>query len=697
MRKITIIILFLFCFLSRSYAQWQQMNGPNNEAHITAIVNLDSEVVASSSFCGIFICSSKFEKWQRISDDFFTCYFLVGDSLFYFSDKDRKVKLLYIKDNSISIVAYGPNPVEFKPFGYFGKQFFIGDEYTGFYISKDFGKTWVNSNNGLPKEDFTIPHGGGNVTWHHVYSVASSDKYVFAGTDKGVYRSNDDSISWIEKSKGLPKAQIDLLKAYSNEIYASVGKILYKSVDTGDTWSIFYTAGSNILSISKIDSILYIGIKNSGVYLFSDKSQKWSSISKGLSDKNVIDVKKVDSILICVTDSRGVFSFENNLWVQKIDGMTCSFVANLRTTNNFIFSSSGNDINISTDKQNWNNITPKDSIPTYTSSTWLFDDKLMYSYTFTDPNTLKLVTKYVYSQDYGKTWKDRSNLLIKWPPDAAAHLTRKGGRLFSENAGVPIYSDDSGASWLNFTNPVANCTPSIVMDGPNYYIVSCDNLYSFDDSFNYELAFELTDSRVKGGAFFLLSGVLFASNNLAHLYCSLDSGKTWFDANKNIESINQLYGFINDKKTFFISTNKGIFATKNYGKDWQHIDDTTIGIEIFEIAINNDTLYAATGGKGVWKRPLKSIYLGFNDEPLYQKAISLYPNPAQSSITIHSETELNSASIMLYDLQGQLLQHYSNINQKTFLIPRNNLPSGLYILKVVDGKNENFISKVNWQ
>ncbi len=694
MQKTAIILLIFFCVFNRSNAQWQQMNGPNREAYITALVSVDSTIIASSSFCGIFRSDAKLGKWQKISNDFFTCYFAIGDSLFFIGN-DQNVKLINLKDNSVSNVSVAPTRGGVQSFCKLDSVFYYGNEYTGFTFSKDFGKTWGYANKGLPFENFTYPHGGGNVTWHHVYSVAASNNYLFAGTDKGVYRSKSDSMSWNERSKGLPITEIDLLKSYSNEVYTSIGNILYYSIDTGNTWSKLYTAPSKILSINKIDSILYIGVNNKGVYFYPNKNGKWDSISVGLTDKNVKHVIRVDSLLICATESMGVFASENNQWDQKIDGMTCSNVGALRATDSFIYANCGGDVDLSRDKQNWANVTPRiDSIPTNASDCWLFENKIMCSYTYTDSKTLKFVTKYVYSSDYGNTWRDRSGLPIKWSSDSSSHLTRNGTRLFSTNHGTPIYSDNNGTTWINIKNADKNCSPSLIGDGPNFYVSGCDRIYSFDDSFNYKMAFDLTDTRVAGGVMFLQDGVLFSSTNLAHLYCSLDSGKSWSDANYGIESIDQLYGFINDKRKFYISTDKGMFVTKNYGKYWQRIDDSTIGIEVFQIAINNDTLYAATGGKGVWKRPLNSIYLSVEDDASYEPTISLFPNPAQTSITVHSQTELHSASINLYNLQGQLVKSFSNINGKEFTIYRNNLPSGLYTMRILDREGRIYVSTI---
>ena len=88
------------------------------------------------------------------------------------------------------------------------------------------------------------------------------------------------------------------------------------------------------------------------------------------------------------------------------------------------------------------------------------------------------------------------------------------------------------------------------------------------------------------------------------------------------------------------------------------------------------------------------------DEPIeIGGGISLFPNPAKDMITISSKTHLESSTINLYNLQGELVgrphpQPFSQGEGSTFVILRNNLPAGLYLLKIQNNKGQQFLKKV---
>ena len=83
------------------------------------------------------------------------------------------------------------------------------------------------------------------------------------------------------------------------------------------------------------------------------------------------------------------------------------------------------------------------------------------------------------------------------------------------------------------------------------------------------------------------------------------------------------------------------------------------------------------------------------DEPIeIGGGITMYPNPGRDMVTINSATQLESANICLYNIQGELIQSHPNFNGYSLTIERNNLPSGLYLLKIQNNKGEQFLKKI---
>jgi Secretion system C-terminal sorting domain len=67
--------------------------------------------------------------------------------------------------------------------------------------------------------------------------------------------------------------------------------------------------------------------------------------------------------------------------------------------------------------------------------------------------------------------------------------------------------------------------------------------------------------------------------------------------------------------------------------------------------------------------------------------ISFTPNPMVTEMTINSSSALQNATLKLYNLQGQIIKEFPNLNDEKNVIIRGNLSSGLYFAQLFeDGK-----------
>lgn len=72
--------------------------------------------------------------------------------------------------------------------------------------------------------------------------------------------------------------------------------------------------------------------------------------------------------------------------------------------------------------------------------------------------------------------------------------------------------------------------------------------------------------------------------------------------------------------------------------------------------------------------------VGLSEKKLQSGSIRLYPNPAESFISIVLPVNMPTAHVELMDLNGRLVEHYENIHSGTSL-PMQHIPTGLYLLK----------------
>jgi len=119
---------------------------------------------------------------------------------------------------------------------------------------------------------------------------------LYAGLDgAGVYKSEDSGGNWTAANTGLANLNVKALQfqsistvlagtvSYSSNIYAGTdGGGVFKSIDSGNTWSACTNPGNlNLRSLSLVGSSLYAGT-TAGVFVSSDACATWSARNNGL-------------------------------------------------------------------------------------------------------------------------------------------------------------------------------------------------------------------------------------------------------------------------------------------------------------------------------------------------------------------------------------------------------------------------------
>ena len=74
--------------------------------------------------------------------------------------------------------------------------------------------------------------------------------------------------------------------------------------------------------------------------------------------------------------------------------------------------------------------------------------------------------------------------------------------------------------------------------------------------------------------------------------------------------------------------------------------------------------------------------------------LSVYPNPATSSVTIESPEAITNALIQVRDMDGNLLLNENVAELKTYLINSETWQKGFYFINLFDGQNNKYSSKL---
>ena len=185
--------------------------------------------------------------------------------------------------------------------------------------------------------------------------------------------------------------------------------------------------------------------------------------------------------------------------------------------------------------------------------------------------------------------------------------------------------------------------------------------------------------------------VAVASSTGNKVYVSTDGGATWINYKKNLPNFTSLAVVWDDNgaDALYVGMNYGIYYIDNNITDWLPYSNNIPNVRINELEINNnqDRLYAATYGRGLWSSPVQDSNLGL-ESILVSNSVQIYPNPATAELNI-SLTFPKEVDIRIFDLSGKLLVYEANkMIENTHSVDVSSLSSGIYFLRMNSDSGE---------
>lgn len=119
-------------------------------------------------------------------------------------------------------------------------------------------------------------------------------------------------------------------------------------------------------------------------------------------------------------------------------------------------------------------------------------------------------------------------------------------------------------------------------------------------------------------------------------------------------------------------------------RDWENIGDTMI-VRFNFISDDFDT------GEEGWMVDDIVLYaeeLGGGTTVDRLSRVSIYPNPVTDHINIAFDKKQADATIELYDLQGRLVKQIESVKGDFFVLPKGNLKSGIYLLRLISDNKQ---------
>ncbi|SVB12230.1 uncharacterized protein METZ01_LOCUS165084, partial [marine metagenome] len=177
---------------------------------------------------------------------------------------------------------------------------------------------------------------------------------IFAGTNHGLFRSDDGGQSWIELKQGLFSQNIRDLAVDPKDsqlIYAGTPKGIFKSENQGENWNEWFDQSSglantliNELLINPKNTSTVYAATEGGLFVTNDDGDLWESVKSGIpKNENVRTIRfsAAHPDQLIVGTNNGVFKSSDGgqIWEKKWNDLPpgVSGLATLNTDPEFIF------------------------------------------------------------------------------------------------------------------------------------------------------------------------------------------------------------------------------------------------------------------------------------------------------------------------------------------------------------------------
>lgn len=742
MKNINLLLLSLLCFIAFNVnAQWNQLTDPNlqgGEDEEGFVITSDSSVLIATDG-GIFKSTNKGASWNYSSngldslsneirgitefnsniyilDDFSNLYITLnnGDSWTKITENgippySWTMSLGSANNLLFGIIGAGDSisiyfsfdGTNWSPGAYLGNNFNSDNELL--HLSND--SMYICKNDSLfytIDGTSVIPmslNGLGIDKIEECYALTEepNENYLYYNREDSIFRYNSNLQLWQPIDNGLGKfIMIEGLKAVDDNLFVTTidslfNMKLYHSTDHGDTWTEISDPG---MEMPMIEKIIKVGLNNlvcfhmfGEIYYSNDNGSTWTLGNTGFFARDNSDLKAVNNTLLTSKGEYGIIRSTDNgqTWNLSNNGIP-SFIGVLHEI-----------------KQTFN---IKDTVFVTVNKNLFSDSTFLYK-----------------SIDQGENWYEVTNT-----PDSVNCLFagKNNSTLFVKFGSCYYKTSDGGTSWTNITPVLStlNLSDIYVFSGKGDSLLlfakktnneeaiflSTDNADNWTDlsdgavgtNMEFKILYKWDDRKAKlvmnyGGTENRPLIVISDKNcwpRKDYLYelC----GSTWQEINTTgLPSTLDIQDIAYHDAYWYVSDIKGVFRSDN-SIDWQPVRDNTdlyMGMQGYSIQFIDNNIFLGTSHNSTWTT---SLPVGINHTGIRNNNINIYPNPCSSDFTIELKNN-NPVIVKMFTLYGQKIfeKTYSDINKgnNKINIKLNNIPAGVYLIKINNSINKLVITK----
>lgn len=296
--------------------------------YVNCIDKIGSNLIVGTNGTGLFKSGDNGASFTDIStglDDKYIKDLAVSDNVLYVACWSS---ILTTTDVGATYTRIRVAQLTINALAVSGNNIFYSVSAHGFYKSTNKGSSWETISTYMSS------------TWNLFYIDGSN---VYAGGTSGLFFSNDNGTTWVNKNIGAINTYVKTLIHNNNNIFTGsyFGVGLSSANTSGTTWNqIKYCP--DVISLFNDNGTLYAGVVLDGVLRSNDNGNTWNKISNNIPNGTVYAVAANGSKIFAGTPGYGVYYSSDNgtTWNAVNNGLTNNFIQALAINGNNIYAGS---------------------------------------------------------------------------------------------------------------------------------------------------------------------------------------------------------------------------------------------------------------------------------------------------------------------------------------------------------------------
>jgi photosystem II stability/assembly factor-like uncharacterized protein len=692
---LSIILFSAALHTSAAHAQWVQTNGPYGGS-VFSITHLGNNIFIVTTG-GVFESTDQGSSWRLSKNgfpdgDYATGLTTCGSDIFAGTYNHGVFRST---DSGISWISASvglPDSFYVSRLEASNLLVFASNSYY-FYVSSNHGNDWRLMDTNLTK--FSSPR--------TMYSL-DSITYV-AGS--WITQTTDDGLSW--GVTAIPPSD----STWDITSMANIGEIMFagdgqlgvlRSTDHGKTWDRFTNGLPNhpqFTWLASIGNVLLAGMDNGGVYRSIDSARSWQLASTNLPVGGSMALESNGTELLAGFYELGIFrSFDSGkTWTECSQGLGNPIVNVITSIDDTTIVGTNTGVFLSTDiGRSWQ--PESNGLTDYNIGSLFVDGDSLYA----GLRDMSYPPLFV-SADRGRNWSSHDqnfgldNMNIRAILRSHANLIACGEPLggygiFTLTGTQPEWFESGvniGPRTISFYGMI-NIGERLIAATNNLTYISTNDGFTWTQSANgLDDSLQIVVSAIgsAGKITFIYCSTDSFKTNLG-IYSSTDYGLSWYPTSDTaFPSRGKVTCFTSTGDTLFAATDSlGIFLTTDDGAHWINENLGLGDSNVLSLAVQGNELLAGTASSGVWRRPLAemipSLRVASTNQP--SEAISVYPDPASSIVTVSCPDIIGTTEASLISENGATVWHRAiTTNGQPFLLDLSGVANGAYRMNFVNG------------